>query len=111
MTTLFVPTTSSVQGEAACNKKMCYYYILTFEAGAEIVTFRTVKNVRTGADIASVINNNFPNFQKDFVVYDDENNGKIVRDKDSVRDGCVYSVVRRRTSRSQRPAASTVKVL
>ena len=87
---------------------MCLYYNLQFEAGAEIVTFRTVKNFKIGAHIASVIRSNFPNFQ-DFVVYDDDENGKTVRNKDSVHDGCVYYVVRRRTNRSRCPAASTVK--
>ena len=88
---------------------MCLYYSLQFDAGAEIVTFRTVKNFKIGTHIASVIRSNFPNFQQDFVVYDDEN-GKSVRNKDSVHDGCVYSVVRRRMKRPRRPVASTARM-
>ena len=94
---------------------MCLYYKLQFEAGAEIVTFRAVKNFKIGAHIASVIRSNFPNFQQDFVVYDVENGKTVVRNKDSVRDGCVYSVVRHCMNRSRRPPfancrpASTVK--
>jgi hypothetical protein len=85
------------------------YYNLQFEAGAEIVTFRAVKNFKIGAHIASVIRSNFPNFQQDFVVYDVEN-GKTVHNKDSVCDGCIYSVVRPCMNRSRCPAtASTVK--
>ena len=70
-------------------------YRLIFEPGAERVTFHTIKNFQVGADIASVINRNFPYYHKDgFVIYD--KNGKPVHNKDIIGDGCTYFVRRRR---------------
>lgn len=70
-------------------------YRLIFEPGAETVTVHTIKNFQVGANIASVINRNFPYFHKDGVVIYDKN-GKPVHNKDIIGDGCTYFVRRRR---------------
>ena len=85
-------------------------YRLTFEAGAEIVTFHTIKNFKIGAHIASVINSNFPYFNKDhssvavLMIYD--KNGKPIHhhhnNKDVIGDGCTYFVRRQSVKRSSR---------
>ena len=84
-------------------------YRLTFEAGAEIVTLRTIKNFKNGADIASVINANFPYFNTDdssvLMIYD--KNDKPIHhhhhnNKDVIGDGCTYFVRRQSVKRSSR---------
>ena len=68
-----------------------YLYRLTFKPGGKRITFHPIKNIQTGAHIASVIRSNFP-YLKNFLVYDDNDN--IVNNNDCISNECTYYVRR-----------------